>query len=74
MSVTDRDLVLAYPDLAKQLTELPLRFSQPEAWNGYIPPDTFNGQYNDSPRRAALLALVAEARRRRDEEHRQVAQ
>lgn len=64
MSQTDRDLVLSYPDLADQLTKRPLSFPEPKAWNGYVPPDTFNGQHNNSPRREALLALIAAAHHR----------
>jgi hypothetical protein len=53
--------VLAIPELAQRLTEPPLGFAKPEQWNGGIPPETFNGERNDSARRDALLALVEEA-------------
>ena len=55
-----RDRVLALPELAKKLTLSPLDYAQPEQWNGFIPPEVWDGQVNDSPRRAALLAIVAE--------------
>ncbi len=74
MSQADRDLVLSFPDLAEQLTKRPLSFPEPGAWNGYVPPDTFNGQHNNSPRREALLAIIAEAHRRVTAQYRQVAQ
>lgn len=57
-------LVLKHEDLAAQLTGQPLNFTRPEHWDGSIPPEKFNGQPNDSPRRPVLLALVAEAERR----------
>lgn len=53
--------VLACPDLAVKLTEDPLNYAKPEQWNGGIPPETFGGEHNDSARREALIALVAEA-------------
>jgi hypothetical protein len=59
-----RDVVLAYPDLAKRLTDSPLDYERPEQWNGFVPPAEFNGVHNDSPRRAALVAIVEEARQR----------
>ena len=58
----NRDAVLAHPDLAARLTADPIGYKTPEQWNGFIPPDSFNGQHNRSPRREALLELVAEAR------------
>lgn len=62
-----RGLVLRYPDLAAKLTEPPIGFSAPEKWTGYIPPATWNQAMNTAPCRPALLALVAEAERRRDQ-------
>lgn len=63
-----RELVLRYPDIAAKLTERPLRFSRPEAWNGYIPPkltpDRDGYRLNTSPFRAALVAICAEAEQR----------
>lgn len=56
--------VLANPDLAERLTMSPLDFAKPEQWNGGIPTETFNGGNNDSPRRAALAAIVEEAMQR----------
>jgi hypothetical protein len=52
--------VLAHPDLAVRLTAEPLGYAKPDQWNGFVPPEQFNGQHNDSPRRAALAELVAE--------------
>ncbi|MFJ9037922.1 hypothetical protein ACIRF8_15180 [Streptomyces sp. NPDC102406] len=62
-----RALVLRYPDLAAKLTESPLRFTAPKHWNGYIPPATWNQAMNTYSGRPVLLALVAEAERRRDQ-------
>lgn len=59
--------VLAHPDLAARLTEDPLNFARADQWNGGIPPEMFNGERNDSPRRAALVELVDEATRRSSE-------
>lgn len=65
-----RRIVLAHPDLAEQLTELPCKFASPQAWTGYIGPETTDidrrgdGDRNTSPYRAQLVALVAEAERR----------
>ena len=33
-----RARVLRYPDLAKKLTQPPVGYTQPEHWNGWIPP------------------------------------
>src|SRR5262245_5922729 len=58
-----RARVLAHPDIAKRLTELPLSYAQPEQWSGYIPPatqldrDGIEAPY-DSPRRDALNAIL----------------
>lgn len=58
-------LVRQYDDLAKRLTQPPLRFARPEQWNGYLPPrmtPVAGGfAYNDSPKRVHLVALVREA-------------
>ena len=65
-----RALVLHYPDLADQLKSNLIGYSRPENWNGYIPPEYDPPRrdgtvpLNDSPRRAALVALVEEAERR----------
>lgn len=64
MTLTDREAVLAHPDLAQRLTEPPLGYARPQQWNGFVPPETFNGTRNDSPRRAALVELVEQARAR----------
>jgi hypothetical protein len=63
-----RGLVLRYPELAAALTQPPIGFSSPEKWNGYIPPATdCTGAMNTARCRPALIALVAEAERRRDQ-------
>lgn len=63
-----RGLVLRHPDLAAKLTESPINHSAPEKWNGYMPPATdCTGAMNTTRCRPALLALVAEAERRRDQ-------
>lgn len=56
-----RQLVLSYDDLAKRLTELPWPHSQPDRWAGQIPPCVFRDRRNDSPQRAALVAICHEA-------------
>lgn len=56
-----RTLVLSRPDLARRLTQPPLGYAQPEQWNGYLPPEHYNGVVNDSPRRAALVDIIAAA-------------
>jgi hypothetical protein len=55
--------VLAHPDLAARLVA-ELGYQRPDQWNGFIPPATFNGAPNDSPRRAALMLISAEAWKR----------
>ncbi len=56
-----RDLVLSHPDLAAKLCDPPLSYTKPSHWNGFVPPDMFNGKRNSSPYREALAAIVAEA-------------
>jgi hypothetical protein len=71
-TAANRAAVLAHPDLAQKLTEPPLGYAVAEQWNGGVPSATFNGSHNDSPRRTALLDLLAEAERRnptRKEDH-----
>ncbi|OZM74013.1 hypothetical protein CFN78_06920 [Amycolatopsis antarctica] len=60
-----RERVLRHPDLASQLTAMPGPYRDPRTWNGYVPPshDAYN-RPNDSPRRAVLVRLCAEALRR----------
>jgi hypothetical protein len=58
-----RAAVLKHPDLCQQLLD-ELGYQRPEQWNGFIPPATFNGAPNDSPRRAALMLISAEAWKR----------
>lgn len=67
-----RRLILAYPDLAAGLCREPIGFKRPEQWTGYIPP-TFDRErpdgtvpQNDSPVRAALMALLEQAAERWD--------
>lgn len=62
-----RGLVLAHPDLAERLTIWPVGYTAAQNWNGYIPPlmtCAEAGRRNDSARRAALIAIVAEAMER----------
>ena len=69
-----RDRVLRWPDLAKQLCEPPLNYRRPQDWNGWVPPRTVayvDHNYapaNDSPWRAALVTICAEALRRDETE------
>lgn len=63
--------VLAHPDLSARLTADPLGYDRPDQWSGFVPPEKFNGQHNDSPCRAAVVELVAEAYART--EHRRTA-
>ncbi len=59
---TPREAVLAHPDLAERLTQQPIGYVRPDQWNGFVPPETFPDKVlNDSPRRAALVAIVDEA-------------
>lgn len=62
-AITGSDLrsrVLAHPDLAARLCDPPLRYSRPDAWTGYVPPDTWQGRHNDSTRRLQLIGIIAE--------------
>ncbi len=59
-----RRLVLSHPDLAARLCEPALGYQRPEQWNGFVPPEIFNGEHNLSPRLEALAAIVAEAEAR----------
>ena len=56
-----RAAVLNNPELARKLTAPPLRYAQPEHWNGYVPPQIWQGTANDSPHRRALVAIVSAA-------------
>jgi hypothetical protein len=67
-----RKLVLGFDDLAKRLTQQPVRYASPEQWNGYIPPLMVEGPHNDrthrdsmtrnpSPQRVHLVAICHEA-------------
>jgi hypothetical protein len=57
----NRARVLSYPDLAKRLTEDPQRLAHPEQWGGYLPPVMWNEARNNSPVRAQLVDILAEA-------------
>lgn len=55
-----KEMVMRHPDIARRLvTEL--GYASPGQWNGFIPPSHFNGSPNNSPRRAALLEIEADA-------------
>ena len=68
----NRDLILRHGDLAKRLSEPPLRCNDPRTWSGYIPgnltPEDAHGRVaiNTSPIRAQLLELLVEACERAD--------
>lgn len=57
----ERERVLRHPHIAQRLCDPPLRYSRPEVWNGYVPPETWQGRHNDSPQRAALLDIITAA-------------
>ena len=63
----ERAVVLRFPDIAAKLTEFPMSYARPEQWTGFIPPKWVTAPHgsgwvlNDSPSRAALLAIHAEA-------------
>lgn len=59
--VERREMVLRHPDVARRLCEPPLSFKHPSQWNGFVPPELWAEQFNDSPRRAALLDICREA-------------
>jgi hypothetical protein len=66
-----RARVLRHPELAARLTQPPVGYQSAEQWNGYVPParvpagdDGIDGLLNNSPRRAALIDISAEALRR----------
>lgn len=59
-----RARVLAHPDLAGTLTKPPLDYARADQWTGYVPPATWSGSMNDSPRRTALVMVCAEALKR----------
>jgi hypothetical protein len=60
----NRAHVLTHPDLAKRLCDYPLHLKSPEQWNGYLPPPIHNGVHNDSPIRAQLVHILADAHTR----------
>lgn len=67
----NRELIMRHPDLAEKLRKLyGIHESLPlESWSGFVPPAlTEHGSINNSPYRAGLVALLAEARRREEHE------
>lgn len=64
LSESRRARVLAHPDLAIKLTAAPLDYTEPGRWSGYVPPRMWAEQLNNSPRRAALVDICAEAAKR----------
>jgi hypothetical protein len=60
--------VLAHPDIAARLTEPPMRYTRPDQWSGYIPPQWIagagdnpaEGRLNTSPYRAQLVDIMTE--------------
>lgn len=61
LSETRRYRVLGHEDLAVTLTKPPLGYARPDQWSGYVPPRMWAEQLNDSPHRAALVGICAEA-------------
>lgn len=57
-----RARVLSHPDIARMLTQFPLRLTNPDKWTGFIPPQeipTLSGwKRNTSPIRAQLVAIM----------------
>lgn len=53
--------VFAHPDLVERLLEHPISYKFPSQWTGFIPPEMWQGVPNNSPRRAALVAIYEEA-------------
>ncbi len=56
--------VLSHQDLAVLLIERPICHEKPDRWNGYVPPAMWREEPNNSPVRAALVDICAEALRR----------
>jgi hypothetical protein len=63
----ERDRVLRHPDIAARLCDPPLRYSRPENWTGYVPPETWQGKRNDAPQRTQLLDIITAAVKREKE-------
>jgi hypothetical protein len=63
-SAERRARVLQHPDLAELLTRPEVGYARPDQWTGYIPPEMWCEKRNDSPRRAALVAIATEAKAR----------
>jgi hypothetical protein len=58
---SERARVLRHPEIAARLCKPPLHYSRPEVWTGYVPPETWRDQHNDSPQRTALLDIITAA-------------
>jgi len=56
-----RAAVLSQPEIAARLREPPLEYKHPDQWNGFIPPELFDGERNGSPRREALVSILEDA-------------
>lgn len=71
----NRELVLRYPDIAKRLTEPPLKLAEPRQWTGYAPgpylPEDVHGRTrpNPSPVRVQLLEILHAAAERADSQN-----
>jgi len=63
-----RDRVLAHPDLAQQLCDHPLKIADPTRWNGYVPPEMWQTQRNDSPYRAQIMRVLQAVAEREEAE------
>lgn len=53
-----RARVLAHPDIAKALTEPPLRYSSPEMWEGHVPPAWIPTKSGWKPNRTATRSAL----------------
>lgn len=66
-----RARVLAHPDIARRLTDPPLCYRNPEAWNGHVPPATIEGPAgpvrNTSRMRLALISILTATQERERE-------
>jgi len=66
-----RARVLAHPDIAARLCDPPMRYTRPEVWTGFIPPNeipTISGwKRNESPIRKQLIAICKAVETRENE-------
>lgn len=75
-----RERVLAHPQIAARLTEKPLSYNRPDAWNGWIPPSlveeagTGRMVINRSPRRRALIDICTAVLQAEDQEAAELAE